>query len=87
MKNLKNEDSIREQQSKLAEALMIYSSTHYSNNPNKACQLLARVSELTRLAILGRDTLKARQAQGEIPLYSLLSELLKGDIVSSESPS
>lgn len=75
---------IHRQQNKLADALMLYSSTHYRANPNKACELMARVAEITRLAITARDTLKARQNQGEVPLFSLLSELLKGDLGQSQ---
>ena len=46
-----------------------------------AFELLTRLPELTRTCNLAKELLTTRQAAGEVPQYSLLSELLKGDIV------
>ena len=50
-----------------------------SNVSGKFCNLLARLPELTRLCVVGKDQLTQRQLAGDVPQYSLLSELLKGD--------
>ena len=71
---------IRQQQDRVAEALMVYTTTHYPDKPNKYCELLARLAELPRTCNQGKDMLLQRQAQGDVPQFSLLSELLKGDI-------
>ena len=85
VKGLKNEDVIRDYQERVCEALLIHTITHYPHIPNKHCELLARLPELTRTCVLAKDQLNARQAAGEVPQFSLLSELLKGDIVVQPS--
>ena len=64
---------------------MIYTTTHYPDKPNKFCELLARLAELSRTVVQGKELLRARQAQGDVPQCSLLSELLKGDVVVMSS--
>ena len=81
VKNLRDHRIIRAHQERVAGAFLIYSATHYLNKPNKYCELLTRLPELSRLSTLGKDILKTRQSQGDLPQYSLLSELLKGDSV------
>ena len=58
---------------------MVYSLTHYPDQPGKHCHMLARLPELTRTCSLSKELLNSRQTAGEIPQFSLLSELLKGD--------
>jgi hypothetical protein len=81
VRNLHEEHKIREQQEKISDALMIYTTTHYPDKPNKYCELLARIAELSRTVVQGKELLRNRQAQGDVPQCSLLSELLKGDVV------
>ena len=81
VRNLREEPKIRAQQEKITDALMIYTTTHYPDKPNKFCELLARLAEMSRTVVLGKEVLRKRQAEGEIPSCSLLSELLKGDVV------
>ena len=85
VKNLKNEDIIRDYQERICEALLVYSITHFPHLPNKHCELLCRLTELTRTCSLAKDLLNARQVVGEVPPFSLLSELLKGDIIVQPS--
>ena len=81
VKGLKEPSIICEYQDSISEALLVYSITHYPKSPNKHCEMMARLAELTRTCNLGKDQLSMRQAAGEVPQFSLLSELLKGDIV------
>ena len=80
MKGLKNSDVLREYQDRIAESLLVYSITHYPQHLNKHAELITRLPELTRTCNIAKEALNIRQAAGEVPQYSLLSELLKGDI-------
>ena len=79
MKNLRNEGVIRQQQELMLDALTSYTTTHYPKCPQKFSRLLALLPQLSRCCILGKEQLNKRQEAGEVPPYSLLSELLKGD--------
>ena len=57
----------------------VYKNTVFYLILGKFCNLLARLPELTRLCVVGKDQLTQRQMAGDVPQYSLLSELLKGD--------
>ena len=81
VKNLRDHRVIRQYQDRISSALQVYSATHYLDKTNKFCELVTRLPELSRLCVLGKDILKTRQSQGDLPQYSLLSELLKGDTV------
>lgn len=81
VKGLKYTGVLKEYQDKIAESLFVYSCTHYPQHLNKHAELLTRLPELTRTCNLAKELLSTRQAAGEVPQYSLLSELLKGDIV------
>ena len=85
MKNLQDSVQIRSHQEMVCEYLMLYTATHYSSKANKFCELIARLPELSRSCIQAKDILKQRQGLGDIPQYSLLSELLKGDAVVQSS--
>lgn len=80
VRNLKDEEIIREYQDHLCEALMVYTSSHYQHRPEKLCQMLATLPEISRTCLISKDLLTQRQNAGDIPQLSLLSELLKGDI-------
>ena len=81
MKNLQDELLVRQHQDHVIEALMIYTSTHYPQKANKFCEMLVRLTELSRTCVLGKEVLNQRHSSGDISPHSLLSELLKGDIV------
>ncbi|KAK2172855.1 hypothetical protein NP493_924g02009 [Ridgeia piscesae] len=81
VKNLQDESLVRQHQDHVTEALMIYTNTHYPQKPNKFCEMLVRLTELSRTCVLGKELLNQRHSSGEISPHSLLSELLKGDIV------
>ena len=81
VKNLRDSAQIRDHQERVSAAMLIHSASHYQENGNKFCQLVSRLPELSRLSVQGKEILRARQSQGELPQYSLLSELLKGDVV------
>ena len=85
VKGLKETDTIRSYQEKLVEALLVHSLTHNPAAANKHCELLALISQLTRTCCIAKEQLTARQAAGDVPQFSLLSELLKGVMGSSES--
>lgn len=80
VRNLANEASIRQCQDKLVDALVQYSSSHYPQQPNKVCEMLACLPALSRMCILGKEQLGRRQVAGEMQQCSLFSELLKGDV-------
>lgn len=80
VRDLREEDIVWSQQDEFLHILHLYMNQHYPTQPNKLYQLLACLPELTRTCLLAKEQLTARQAAGEVPHYSLLSELLKGDI-------
>ena len=80
--NLRDATLIRSLQDRISNALLIFTATHSQDAGSKFCQLLARLPELSRLSNIGKEILRSRQNQGDLPdKYSLLSELLKGDTV------
>ena len=84
VENLQQPSVVRDYQERIQEALMVHSLTHYPSLPHKHADQLTRLAELTRTCALGRELLKARQAAGEVPQFSLLSELLKGVVGTGE---
>ena len=83
VKDLHEEVIVWNQQDELVHLLHLYMRQHYPGQPNKLYQVLACLADLTRTCMLAKEHLTARQAAGEVPHYSLLSELLKGDITVS----
>ena len=85
VKNLRDASLIRNLQDRISNALLIFTATHAQDAGSKFCQILARLPELSRLSNIGKEILRSRQNQDDLPHYSLLSELLKGDAVLQTS--
>lgn len=80
VRHIANEASIRQCQDRILDALLTYSSSHYPQQPNKTCEMLACLPALSRMCMLGKEQLGQRQIAGEMSQCSLFSELLKGDV-------
>ena len=84
MKGLKENLTSQTNQERTLTALLTYTATHYPQTPNKFAEMLARLPELSRIAAIAKTQLAQRQAAGEVPAGSLLSELLKGDQLAQQ---
>ncbi len=84
VKGLNDVGVLKDYQDKIAESLLVYSTTHYPQHLNKHAELLARLPELTRTCNMAKLRLSERQAAGEVPPGSLLSELLTMDDLAQQ---
>ena len=84
MSGLKNVGLQHHCQGKLLESLMLHTGTNYRHLPNKVSEMLARLPEIARISQMGRDRLLTRFTSSNLTPFTLLNELIKGDMENQE---
>ena len=64
---------------------MLYTGTHYTHVPNKVSEMLARLPEITRISQMARDRLLTVFTPSKLAPFTLLNELIKGDVDQTDS--